>query len=164
MFKHPDNIEMLLRSTCAETLDELDVCQTFFVRQQMLSDLTCEAGNVGLPMALITETGPCLLDGNRHRCVSLGVRDPEVEVMKFSSRRSLVSRWHLWRSCPVSIFHILWISMLTRCHARDVVICTTSETFGYAAQSDLFDFEEHKLRMAWFDTVDLIPLPDTGLI
>lgn len=60
------------------------------------------------------------------------------------------------------IFSILWWGLLSCCRARDTVICTTGEQIGYAAHSSLFDFEEHKLQMVWFDTASLIPLPDSG--
>lgn len=48
------------------------------------------------------------------------------------------------------------------CYARDIGICSTGDHIGYAAQSDLFDVEGHQLRLAWFETASLIPLPDSG--
>lgn len=68
------------------------------------------------------------------------------------------------RAYPTAlVFKLCW-GLLTCCHAREVVVCNTGETYAYAAQSSLFDFEEHKLRVAWFQSASLTPLPDSGAI
>lgn len=62
---------------------------------------------------------------------------------------------------------VFWLALFTvtlsrGCQAREIVLCTTGEHIGYAAQTNLFDFEGHELRMVWFESASLIPLPDSG--
>jgi len=67
-----------------------------------------------------------------------------------------------WLHCMKLITVMCFCEYARTCYARDIGICSTGDHIGYAAQSDLFDVEGHQLRLAWFETASLIPLPDSG--
>lgn len=72
------------------------------------------------------------------------------------------ANWRCGGPCAKTFLSLMWFGVLNSCQARDVVVCVTAEIFAYAAQGSLFDFEDHKLRVAWFQAASLTPLPDSG--
>lgn len=67
---------------------------------------------------------------------------------------------HHWHASVCTVFS--WF-LFTCCSARQTVLCTTGEHIGYAAHNGLIDIDEHKLYISWFESANLIPLPDSGL-